>query len=74
MKMTEKELISGRECEYPTIKLSVLVRDVLELKALSMYPQNIRRNEWYNRLSALEDKLIALKDVNVELERDWWKE
>lgn len=79
--MTEKQLeeISKSEIsksEYPKIRLSQLVKTVLELKSLAMYPNStsLSRDKLYNRLTYLESQLVELKDVNVELERDWWKE
>ena len=76
--MTEIELEKSADDmkQDPTIKLTQLVRTVLELKALAMYPHStsLAREKLYNRLTYLESLLVELKDVNVELERDWWKE
>ena len=74
--MTEKQLEEISKEEYPKIRLSQLVQTVLELKSLAMYPNStsLSRDKLYNRLTYLESQLVELKDVNVELERDWWKE
>ena len=74
--MTEKQLEEISKSEYPKIRLSQLVKTVLELKSLAMYPKStsLSRDKLYNRLTYLESQLVELKDVNVELERDWWKE
>ena len=73
--MTVKE-VSNKKCEYPKVKLSVLVKMVLDVKSLSMYPSSVSlaRDKLYNQLTALEHQLVMLKDVNIELERDWWEE
>ena len=76
--MTEIELEKSADDmkQDSTIKLTQLVRAVLELKALAMYPHStsLAREKLYNHLTYLESLLVELKDVNVELERDWWKE
>lgn len=61
---------------YSDVKLSHLVMTVLELKVLAMYPNStsLVRDKLYNRLSYLESQLVDLKDINVELKRDWWEE
>lgn len=62
--------------EYPKIKLSQLIKTVIDTKALAMYPNStaLARDKLYNHLTYLENQLVELKDVNVELERGWWKE
>lgn len=62
--------------EYPKIKLSQLIKTVIDTKALAIYPNStgLARDKLYNHLTYLESQLIELKDVNVELERDWWEE
>lgn len=70
----EKEGIN-KMSEYPKVKLSDLVEMVIGLKAIAMNPnQSLCRDKLYNRLSHLEHTIVMLKDVNVELERDWWEE
>ena len=83
--MEKKESVELEESEckcddcktgHGSVKLSQLITSVLELKVLAMYPNStsLSRDKLYNRLSYLESQLVELKDVNVELERDWWKE
>ena len=62
--------------EYPKIKLSQLIKTVIDTKALAMHPQStpLARDKLYNHLTYLESQLVELKDVNVELDRDWWEE
>ena len=70
----EKEGIN-KMSEYPKVKLSDLVEIVIGLKAIAMNPnQSLCRDKLYNGLSHLEHIIVMLKDVNVELERDWWEE
>lgn len=70
----EKEGINEMS-EYPKVKLSDLVEIVIGLKAIAMNPnQSLCRDKLYNGLSHLEHIIVMLKDVNVELERDWWEE
>jgi hypothetical protein len=49
---------------------------ILDARSLSMYPSSVSlaRDKLYNQLTALEHQLVMLKDVNIELERDWWEE
>lgn len=76
--MTEIELKKSADDmkQNSTIKLTQLIRAVLELKTLAMYPHStsLAREKLYNELTYLENLLVELKDINVELERDWWKE
>ena len=70
----EKEGINEMS-EYPKVKLSDLVEMVIKLKVIAINPnQSLCRDKLYNRLSHLEHTIVMLKDVNVELERDWWEE
>lgn len=70
----EKEGIN-KLSEYPKVKLSDLVEVVIKLKVIAINPnQSLCRDKLYNGLSHLEHTLVELKDVNVELERDWWEE
>ena len=79
--MTEKlvELEKAEDpksCEYPSIRLSQLVKAVVELKALALCPKSdsLMRDKLYKRINHLEYLLLELKDINVELKRDWWEE
>ena len=71
-----KEEISKDEdnkVEYQEIKLSHLIRSVVELKAIIMSNKYNRRDELYNRLNYLECELVRLKDNNITLDNDWWR-
>ena len=71
--MIDKECVDKKEY---TVKLSSLIKMVLDIKALALYPSSVdfARDKLYNQLNGLEQYLGELKDVNVELERDWWEE
>ena len=72
----EKSEDNLNKCEYPSIRLSQLVKAVVELKALALYPNSdsLMRDKLYKKINHLEYLLLELKDINVELKRDWWEE
>ncbi len=72
----EKSEDNSKKCEYPSIRLSLLIKAVVELKALALCPnsESLMRDKLYKKINHLEYLLLELKDINVELKRDWWEE
>ena len=72
----EKSEDNSKNCGNPSIRLSRLVKAVVELKALALCPKSDSRmrDKLYRKINHLEYLLLELKDINVELKRDWWEE
>ena len=62
--------------EMDNVSLTQLIKTVLDLKALAIYSNrsNLSRNKLYTELTYLENQLMKLKNINIELKRDWWEE
>ena len=62
--------------EMDNVSLTQLIKTVLDLKALAVYSNrnSLSRNKLYAELTYLENQLMNLKDINIELKRDWWEE
>ena len=70
--IVEKEI--EEKSEYKKVKLSDLIETVISIKLIVMNPnQSLCRDKLYTLLSSLEHMLVDLRDVNIELERDWWE-
>lgn len=72
----DEDFENMKNSQYPEVKLSSLIRSVIELKVLAMNPKStsLMRDKLYKRLSYLEEELLLLTDINIPLERDWFKE
>lgn len=62
--------------EMDNVSLTQLIKTVLDLKALAIYSNRntLSRNKLYTELTYLENQLMNLKNINIELKRDWWEE
>lgn len=62
--------------EMDNVSLTQLIKTVLDLKALAIYSNrnSLSRNKLYTELTYLENQLMNLKNINIELKRDWWEE
>ena len=74
--MEEKNIIEKAEADddvkYPSVKLSQLIREVISVKKIIMYPTYYQdKDELYNSLDYLEHELLSLKNPDVSLIRDW---